>query len=212
MEEVSIANNNFSRSTSELPRSISSTSGNEFRLTQHSPSATSPNGTRSGPSPPVPHAANLPRALQSPSAREVSITSNPGYLPNSGPGEVATTRSPYQIKRVPLRLSQEGSESQEDDHNFSDLLNLSVCLPNLNHQLPTQAQDLHQYSVVNSITSSDISSLANLGTPDSPPRATSPTGELRELLDKIQQLPQQKSPTQPPDTSSNYQVKDDRSL
>lgn len=50
------------------------------------------------------------------------------------------------------------------------------------------------YSVANSITGSDISSLTNLGTPDSPPRATSPTEEIREILNKIQQLPQQKSP------------------
>lgn len=47
------------------------------------------------------------------------------------------------------------------------------------------------------MTGSDISSLANLGSPDSPPRATSPTLEMRELLDKIQQLPQQKSPLPP---------------
>ncbi|KAI4461475.1 hypothetical protein MML48_5g00006571 [Holotrichia oblita] len=92
------------------------------------------------------------------------------------------------------------SESQDDDHNFSDLLNLSVCLPSSVIHLPNgmqshAVQDLQQsYSVTNSMTSSDISSLANLGTPDSPPRATSPTVEMKELLDKIQQLPQQRSP------------------
>lgn len=92
------------------------------------------------------------------------------------------------------------SESQDDEHNFSDLLNLSVCLPNSVIHMPNgmqshAMQDLQQsYSVTNSMTSSDISSLANLGTPDSPPRATSPTVEMRELLDKIQQLPQQRSP------------------
>lgn len=36
-----------------------------------------------------------------------------------------------------------------------------------------------------------------MGSPGSPPRATSPTVEMRELLDKIQQLPQQKSPVPP---------------
>ncbi|XP_066995523.2 uncharacterized protein [Anabrus simplex] len=40
-----------------------------------------------------------------------------------------------------------------------------------------------------STTGSDVSSLAGVGTPGSPPRATSPTLEIRELLDKIQQLP-----------------------
>lgn len=82
------------------------------------------------------------------------------------------------------------SESQEDEHNFSDLLNLSVCMPSI----PAHIAPGIAHSVANSMTSSDISSLANLGTPDSPPRATSPTVEMRELLDKIQQLPQQKSP------------------
>ncbi|XP_043513915.1 uncharacterized protein LOC122530732 isoform X1 [Frieseomelitta varia] len=44
-------------------------------------------------------------------------------------------------------------------------------------------------SLANHRTTSDISSLA-AQSPCSPPRATSPTIELRELLDKIQQLPQ----------------------
>ncbi|XP_057324770.1 uncharacterized protein LOC130667301 isoform X1 [Microplitis mediator] len=43
-------------------------------------------------------------------------------------------------------------------------------------------------SLANNRTTSDISSLA-AQSPCSPPRATSPTLELRELLDKIQQLP-----------------------
>lgn len=87
------------------------------------------------------------------------------------------------------------SESQEEEHNFSDLLNLSVCVPSTLTHIPPGISHIQQsYSVTNSMTSSDISSLANLGTPDSPPRATSPTVEMRELLDKIQQLPQQKSP------------------
>lgn len=95
-------------------------------------------------------------------------------------------------------LSKEDSESQDDDHNFSDLLNLSVCMPSsvIHFENPIQSSphtnDI-QYSVTNSICS-DISSLANLGSPDSPPRATSPTVEMKELLNKIQQLPQQKSP------------------
>lgn len=94
------------------------------------------------------------------------------------------------------------SESQEEEHNFSDLLNLSVCAPSCTNPIPVSGiphlQELQQsFSVANSMTSSDISSLANLGTPDSPPRATSPTVEMKELLDKIQQLPQQKSPVMP---------------
>lgn len=88
------------------------------------------------------------------------------------------------------------SDSQDSEHNFSDLLNLSVCVPT--SVTPVQSshhlQELLQYGFTDSMTGSDISSLANLGSPDSPPRATSPTLEMKELLDKIQQLPQQKSP------------------
>lgn len=96
--------------------------------------------------------------------------------------------------------SLDSETSQGEEHNFSELLNLSVCAPSsiINCDIPEQNVDLPQYSIANSVTVSDISSLANLGTPDSPPRATSPTVEIRELLDKIQQLPQQKSPTYEP--------------
>ncbi|GJQ75455.1 hypothetical protein Trydic_g17545 [Trypoxylus dichotomus] len=131
-------------------------------------------------------------------------------ITNQKPGEVncdgfqASTQVHIVNKKLNLHvLTKErsvDSESQDDDHNFSDLLNLSVCLPSSVIHLPNgmqshAMQDLQQsYSVTNSMTSSDISSLANLGTPDSPPRATSPTVEMKELLDKIQQLPQQRSP------------------
>jgi hypothetical protein len=59
------------------------------------------------------------------------------------------------------------------------------------HLLPDMLQ--HQQSFMSaaalSTTGSDVSSLAGVGTPGSPPRATSPTLEIRELLDKIQHLP-----------------------
>lgn len=48
---------------------------------------------------------------------------------------------------------------------------------------------LSNLEINNFSTSSDVSSLQGCGTPDSPPQATSPTGEFRDLLDKIQQLP-----------------------
>lgn len=109
-----------------------------------------------------------------------------------------TTLHRVNRKIAPTHLNKDrsvDSESQEEEHNFSDLLNLSVCVPSTPAHV-VHAGALHtqqSYSVANSMTSSDISSLANLGTPDSPPRATSPTAEMRELLDKIQQLPQHKS-------------------
>ncbi|CAG9860716.1 unnamed protein product [Phyllotreta striolata] len=112
------------------------------------------------------------------------------------PVDLLTKSSKFQLRK----FMKEDSGSMEDDQNFSDLLNLSVCLPssvpNLEQPVQTAPGDL-QYSVTNSI-GSDISSLANMGSPGSPPRATSPTVEMRELLDKIQQLPQQKSPISPP--------------
>lgn len=43
-------------------------------------------------------------------------------------------------------------------------------------------------SFVNSNIGSTVSSLANIGPPGSPPRATSPTGEIKELLEQIRQL------------------------
>lgn len=58
-----------------------------------------------------------------------------------------------------------------------------VSSDGLSHSQPSNLE-INNYS-----TSSDISSLQGCGTPDSPPQATSPTGEFRDLLDKIQQLP-----------------------
>lgn len=114
-------------------------------------------------------------------------------------------KNPNIIKKNVLSTDNSiDSENQGDDNNFSELLNLSMCVPsriincsigelcNYDHQNLTDLQQ--SYSLANSVTVSDISSLANLGTPDSPPRATSPTVEIKELLDKIRQLPQQKSP------------------
>ncbi|RZC33590.1 uncharacterized protein BDFB_002081, partial [Asbolus verrucosus] len=116
-------------------------------------------------------------------------------------------KKPINTQKLPKDRSQD-SESQDEDHNFSDLLNLSVCVPSSVINLGTSIQSSHhlqelQYSVTNSMTGSDISSLANLGSPDSPPRATSPTLEMKELLDKIQQLPQQKSPMPPQEPKSS---------
>lgn len=135
---------------------------------------------------------------------------------NSGESSLTNTLNKTTRKLNLTRIANRSVDSDED-HNFSDLLNLSICLPTHGgvstsasgavHSIGVSgrsASDQHgpqdlvhmqnSYSVTNSMTSSDISSLANLGTPDSPPRATSPTLEMKELLDKIQQLPQQRSP------------------
>ncbi|KAK4876389.1 hypothetical protein RN001_012811 [Aquatica leii] len=239
LEEVNVNNSIPTRPSSEFPRSISSATCNDFHLAQHSPSGCSQSGnvpTSHGLTNTNNKYTNTSNPTLH-TTREVSITSNPCYMQNTLPATHQPTHKPLEesLEKTsqrncdcssPITIAQKNTkrtnrttslreytsldcESQEDDHNFSDLLNLSVCIPSTITQLPlgtvttssSQSHDIQQYSVVNSITSSDISSLANLGTPDSPPRATSPTGELRELLDKIQQLPQQKSPT--PDTSNN---------
>lgn len=63
---------------------------------------------------------------------------------------------------------------------------------NLSEESPVNADILKKYgsmrSYINSITGSAVSSLANIGSPTSPPQATSPTGEVKELLEKIRQL------------------------
>ncbi|KAF5278788.1 hypothetical protein FQR65_LT15516 [Abscondita terminalis] len=232
LEEVNVNNNTTTRSSSEFPRSISSATCNDFHLAQHSPSGCSQSGNVSA-SQILTNTNSKYTNTSNPTLqsliREVSITNNPCYMQNpvSGlhqdslektkkncncflPINIEQTKNTNKTTSLPEYTSLD-CESQEDDHNFSDLLNLSVCIPSTITHLPLgtvttstmHSHEIQQYSVVNSITSSDISSLANFGTPDSPPRATSPTGELRELLDKIQQLPQQKSPT--PDTSNNGQ-------
>ncbi|XP_057656478.1 uncharacterized protein LOC130894006 isoform X5 [Diorhabda carinulata] len=173
-----------------------------------------------------------PKQQQLPQHQVLSIRNNPCYVENSTTNNTLDTSSStvpnnelgrienksQNVCDVPAiastktkqlqrhKITKEDSESQEDDPNFSDLLNLSVCLPSsvphFENPIQTVPEDL-QYSVTNSI-GSDISSLANMGSPGSPPRATSPTVEMRELLDKIQQLPQQKSPI-PPQPQANQQ-------
>ncbi|CAH1134183.1 unnamed protein product [Ceutorhynchus assimilis] len=130
------------------------------------------------------------------------------------PRSSSTISPPPIIREKPIfrpsrrPLLQRSQDSTEDEELFSALLNLSICASNPGEQTHPQSttmlQDLH-FGVTNSMTGSDISSLANLGTPDSPPRATSPTVEMKELLDKIQQLPAQKSPLPPPVSTSSGQ-------
>ncbi|CAH2003031.1 unnamed protein product [Acanthoscelides obtectus] len=203
-----------------MSRSVSSNSQQEYQQVLHtSSSAHTPlcssqsgnivlaplPGVRSTPVTPRPHNP------------VVSITNNPCFgtaQPNTQPQKLVTTTSQdsntsvhipvtsHRTKRTlqeqRRKISKEDSESQEDENNFSDLLNLSVCMPGVIERMDTVNSQEFQFSVTNSI-GSDISSLANLGSPGSPPRATSPTAEMRHLLDKIQQLPQQKSPQMHPE-------------
>lgn len=80
-----------------------------------------------------------------------------------------------------------GSYSSED--------NLSQPRGSLQDFVSSDGLSHSQFSnleMTNFSTSSDVSSLQGCGSPDSPPRAISPTGEFRNLLEKIQQLPSQK--------------------
>ena len=61
-------------------------------------------------------------------------------------------------------------------------------------------------------TSSEVSSLQGCGSPDSPPQAISPTGEFRNLLEKIQQLPNQKDGNKYPDAKSHEYLNYDAAL
>ncbi|XP_074031242.1 uncharacterized protein isoform X2 [Leptinotarsa decemlineata] len=214
-----------------VSRSVSSNSNREYhQVLQNSPSPS--HSTHSQGVIPPPFTPSTP-AHQMPSSKQmhqvVSIRDNPCFGQNTTNIESSSTvpndreniktgsavsnsqnicdalaAIRLSTKLSKHKLSKDDSESQDDDHNFSDLLNLSVCMPsNATHlenpkRASTHMQEL-QYSVTNSI-GSDISSLANLGSPGSPPRATSPTVEMKELLDKIQQLPQQKSPVQVPES------------
>lgn len=153
---------------------------------------------------------------------ENSSNSNKAVVPNeescnrtdrlvSSKNQTNCDGSPAHKNRKKL-LKERSSDSESQEDNFSDLLNLSVCLPSNVVYLKTPIhsnpllQELH-YSVTTSMTGSDVSSLANLDTPESPPRATSPTAEMKELLNKIQSLPQQKTfalPGQEVRPSKNY--------
>ncbi len=61
----------------------------------------------------------------------------------------------------------------------------------INGDILQKFNDMRRY--VHSNSGSAISSLNNVGTPDSPPRATSPTDEVKELLQQIRQLQKENS-------------------
>lgn len=81
-------------------------------------------------------------------------------------------------------------------HRSDDVkpLNVSRSLP-FSEESPVNAEMLKKYGMTmrgytDSMSGSAVSSLANFDSPTSPPQATSPTGEIRELLEQIRQLQQ----------------------
>lgn len=85
-------------------------------------------------------------------------------------------------------------------------LNVSSSLP-FSEESPVNADILKKYGMsmrgyTDSMSGSAVSSLANFDSPISPPQATSPTGEIRELLEQIRQL--QQNATSPDGQASSY--------
>lgn len=215
LEELAIdspAHASPSSSERRLPRStssVSSTTTTEYhQVLQHSPSASLQ--PTASPALPLVHSSLV---SQNGSGNNVPDTNREenregNKLVSKAPSSSSTCSPPptRPILRPRRPAPQRSQDSTEDEEVFSALLNLSICAPNSVEQTHPQATTILQdLGVTNSMTGSDISSLANLGTPDSPPRATSPTVEMRELLDKIQQLPAQKSPHPPSASSSTNQ-------
>lgn len=78
--------------------------------------------------------------------------------------------------------------------NENKPLNVSASLP-FSEESPVNADMMKKYGMAmrgynDSMSGSAVSSLANFDSPTSPPQATSPTGEIRELLEQIRQLQQ----------------------
>ncbi|XP_031629287.1 putative uncharacterized protein DDB_G0277255 isoform X2 [Contarinia nasturtii] len=89
--------------------------------------------------------------------------------------------------------------------NETKPLNVSASLP-FSEESPVNADILKKYGMTmrgytDSMSGSAVSSLANFS-PTSPPQATSPTGEIRELLEQIRQLQQNASS---PDEIASHQ-------
>ncbi|KAL0268538.1 UNVERIFIED_CONTAM: hypothetical protein PYX00_010441 [Menopon gallinae] len=83
----------------------------------------------------------------------------------------------------PLKFINDSFSSEDNLSQPRGSIQDFVSSDGLSHSQPSNLE-MNNYS-----TSSDVSSLQGCGTPDSPPKATSPTCEFRDILDKIQQLP-----------------------
>lgn len=103
-------------------------------------------------------------------------------------------------------ISQTINTQNTNSNNSTNSYSSMNAIYNMQQQLPCDSfseespingdilqkfNDMRRY--VHSNSGSAISSLANMGTPDSPPRATSPTDEVKELLQQIRQLQKQTS-------------------
>lgn len=102
-----------------------------------------------------------------------------------------TTHRDFNDLNSPLRKNR---HDKFDVINEDKILNVSRSLP-FSEESPVNGEILKKYGMTlrgytDSMSGSAVSSLANFDSPTSPPQATSPTGEIRELLEQIRQLQQ----------------------
>ncbi|KAJ6638159.1 hypothetical protein Bhyg_10892 [Pseudolycoriella hygida] len=106
------------------------------------------------------------------------------------------------VATISQTLNTQNTNSNNSTNSYSSMnaiYNMQQQLPcdsfseesPINGDILQKFNDMRRY--VNSNSGSAISSLANMNTPDSPPRATSPTDEVKELLEQIRQLQKENS-------------------
>ncbi|KAL9880615.1 uncharacterized protein LOC119644750 [Glossina fuscipes] len=146
----------------------------------------------------------LHRASTNPTQFTVESPRDPLYQSNNSIGGISIT--------VPATCSADNSTILRNGNELRDLQmlrrSLETCCQLLQQQQklpsgsfgvgdsPLRMNDLTKKyidegllrSYFTSGTCSGVSSLANIGTPTSPPQATSPTGEVKEIIDQIRQL------------------------
>lgn len=106
------------------------------------------------------------------------------------------------VATISQTINTQNTNSNDSTNSYSSMnaiYNIQQQLPcdsfseesPINGDILQKFNDMRRY--VNSTSGSAISSLNNVGTPDSPPRATSPTEEVKELLEQIRQLQKEDS-------------------
>lgn len=99
-----------------------------------------------------------------------------------------------------MRELSDADVARQNRHEHFNVINEQKTMDKLSslpfsEESPVNMEMLKKYNIGmrgynDSISGSAVSSLANIDSPASPPQATSPTGEIRELLEQIRQLQQ----------------------
>lgn len=114
-------------------------------------------------------------------------------IPVTGKGDVVTISQTINTQNTHSNNSTNSYSSMNAIYNMQQQLpcdSFSEESP-INGDILQKFNDMRRYG--NSNSGSAISSLANMNSPDSPPRATSPTDEVKELLQQIRQLQKENS-------------------